>query len=132
MSNDKLTHYKTGIENIDKEHIELFKITSEIEKGIRNSSDVTGLLELYKTKLKEHFLSEETYMLSIEYPYFLYHKEKHLSLLKKLETIMSLTVNCEKYNHILECYIVKELDSIFLQHVDSMDLQIAEFVKNKK
>ena len=65
--------YLTGIEIIDEEHKELFRIIEEVHEVIADDArgdkydEITGLLEELRNYTKSHFKDEEEYMESIRY-----------------------------------------------------------------
>ena len=65
--------YLTGIEIIDEEHKELFRIIEEVHEVIADDvradkyDEITGLLEELRNYTKSHFKDEEEYMESIQY-----------------------------------------------------------------
>ncbi|MCL1819460.1 MAG: hemerythrin domain-containing protein [Oscillospiraceae bacterium] len=73
---------RIGVDHIDKQHIEIFKITDELLVGLRSGdegrkkkcADTVLYLKSYAVK---HFADEEVYMKSIDYPDFDAHKMLH-------------------------------------------------------
>ena len=85
--------YLTGIDLIDKEHEELFRIIGETEHLVRNFDKSDGydkLMELIKELTeytKYHFSDEEEYMESIHYDGLAAQKRAHEAFIGKLEEI---------------------------------------------
>lgn len=65
--------YRTGIESIDEEHLELFKILEELYRLITsddledNFNEILNLLKHFRNHIHVHFKNEEEYMESIQY-----------------------------------------------------------------
>ncbi|MGB8454166.1 MAG: hemerythrin family protein [Anaerocolumna sp.] len=85
--------YYTGIEMIDKEHKELFRIADEAYQVLKDEfiSDKFDNIVQIIVKLKEyailHFADEEAYMQSIQYKKYLSQKVEHMDFIEKLEAI---------------------------------------------
>lgn len=85
--------YYTGIDLIDQEHKELFRIADEAYQVLKDefiSDKFDNIVEII-VNLKEyaikHFADEEEYMQSIKYKKFLSHKVEHVDFIDKLEAI---------------------------------------------
>lgn len=85
--------YLTGIDLIDKEHKELFRIVDKANHLI-NSYDasssydkIISILDGLKDYTKEHFKDEEEYMESIHYDGLAAQKRAHEAFIDKLENI---------------------------------------------
>lgn len=85
--------YYTGIELIDKEHKELFRIADEAYQVLKDdfiSDKFDNIVEIIG-RLKEyaimHFADEEAYMQSIQYKKFLSQRVEHVDFIEKLDSI---------------------------------------------
>lgn len=72
--------YRLGVDRIDTQHIELFRMTEDLVNAVKNGADV----ETYKKALKflvdyvvYHFRDEEAYQASIHYSGMAAHCEEH-------------------------------------------------------
>ena len=83
--------YYTGIELIDKEHKELFRLADEAYQVLKDDfiSDkfdhIVSIIIRLKDYAIKHFSDEEAYMQSIQYKKFLSHKIEHNDFIEKLE-----------------------------------------------
>ncbi|WFR56761.1 hemerythrin family protein [Anaerocolumna sp. AGMB13025] len=84
--------YYTGIQLIDDEHKELFRIADEAYQVLKDEFIADKFDNIVKiiTNLKEyaikHFSDEEAYMQSIHYKKLLSHKVEHIDFIEKLNT----------------------------------------------
>lgn len=85
--------YLTGIELIDKEHKELFRIVDTANQLVKSYDADSGydniidILNKLKDYTKEHFSDEEEYMESIHYKGLAAQKRAHEAFIDKLENI---------------------------------------------
>ena len=72
--------YRLGVERIDNQHIELFRMTEELVNAVKNGATIQTYQKVL-TFLKEyvicHFRDEEAYQESIHYSGIATHKEEH-------------------------------------------------------
>jgi len=85
--------YLTGIQLIDDEHRELFRIVDKANRLIKSYDELSGydqimeILNELKEYTKEHFGDEEEYMESIHYEGLEAQKRAHDAFISKLENI---------------------------------------------
>jgi len=85
--------YYTGIELIDREHKELFRIADEAYQVLKDEfiadkfDHIVKIIENLKNYAILHFADEEAYMQSIQYKRYLSHKVEHDDFIEKLEAI---------------------------------------------
>ncbi len=85
--------YYTGIELIDQEHKELFRIADEAYQILKDEfisdkfDNIVEIIVKLKEYAKKHFADEEEYMQSIQYKKFLSHKVEHVDFIEKLDAI---------------------------------------------
>lgn len=85
--------YLTGVDLIDGEHRELFRIVEQAYRLVRSYSvadsydEVIKLLDELKSYAAEHFCDEEEYMESIHYEGLAAQKNAHAAFVYKLESI---------------------------------------------
>lgn len=83
--------YVTGIELVDEEHKELFRIIGEVYHVIEEEylhdkyDEIVHLLEELKNYTKFHFADEEKYMQSIQYQGLAAQKRAHDAFVARLE-----------------------------------------------
>lgn len=107
--------YLLGIEKVDEQHKELFRIATDIYELMKNQlitdkyDQILRLISELKDYTIFHFASEEEYMKSIGYRKFFSHKVEHDDFIEKINNV--------------------DLDKIDLDHEQYL-LEILEFVVN--
>lgn len=85
--------YLTGIDLIDREHEELFRIVGKADRLIKSCDtsidydEIMELLNSLKAYTENHFHDEEEYMEQIHYEGLAAQKRAHEAFIEKLETI---------------------------------------------
>ncbi len=85
--------YLIGIELIDNEHKELFRIVDQANRLVKSYDGASGydkildILDNLKEYTKEHFTDEEEYMESIHYEGLEAQRRAHDAFIQKLENI---------------------------------------------
>ncbi|QHQ60731.1 bacteriohemerythrin [Anaerocolumna sedimenticola] len=85
--------YYTGIELIDKEHKELFRLADEAYQVLKDDfiadkfDHIVEIIIGLKEYAIKHFADEEAYMQSIQYKRYLSQKVEHNDFVEKLEAI---------------------------------------------
>lgn len=85
--------YLTGIELIDNEHKELFRIVDQANRLVKSYDEsssydkILDILDKLREYTKEHFADEEEYMESIHYEGLEAQKRAHDAFIEKLENI---------------------------------------------
>lgn len=72
--------YRIGVEQIDQQHIELFRMTEDLVNAVKNGADVATYqkaLAFLKDYVIYHFRDEEAYQASIHYSGLEAHREEH-------------------------------------------------------
>ena len=103
--------YLTGIELVDAEHKELFRIVDKANQLVKNFDSLSGydsimqILNELKEYTKEHFADEEEYMEGIQYEGLSAQKRAHEAFVDKLENISLDQIDAnpqEKLKELLE------------------------------
>ena len=85
--------YSLGVESIDEQHKELFRIANRIYELLKNEmildkyDHIMEIIDELKNYTVDHFKDEEEYMKSIGYKKFLSHKVAHTDFLDKMGNI---------------------------------------------
>lgn len=85
--------YYIGVEAIDLQHKELFRIADEAYMLLKDDfivdkfDDIVAIIVRLKDYAAKHFEDEEAYMLSIGYKKFFSQKEEHTDFLDKINSI---------------------------------------------
>jgi len=105
--------YLLGIEKIDEQHKELFRIAADIYELIKNQlitdkyDKILQLISELKDYTVFHFSSEEEYMQSIGYRKFFSHKVEHDDFIEKINN-----VDLDKIDLDHEQYLIEILDFV--------------------
>ncbi len=123
MSPEAFVHYKTDIDEIDKQHMDILVKANYIVRN-RNLT-VTELLDEIE-KLNQlfvfHLEYEEELMRQINYKYIVYHIESHQRLKHEFDKIIENLKNPTRNKY----HLIERLDKILLDHVDNDDRQYIE------
>ena len=121
--------FKTGIEIIDEQHKELFRLFNRVYDLYNNEfiidkyDQIIAAVEELKEYTKYHFKAEEDYMLSIRYKKFFEHKLKHEDFIRKIDSIDYNIIDYNQQNHLLE--LLKFITDWIVEHVVTVDKQIS-------
>ncbi|WP_027340573.1 bacteriohemerythrin [Halonatronum saccharophilum] len=80
--------FEIGVEEIDKQHKELFEQTERLLKACqekRGSEELESLLEFLGNYVQTHFETEEKLQKKYNYPDYKEHKKAHNDFVKKIE-----------------------------------------------
>ena len=122
--------YLTGIDTMDEEHRELFKILGELHHTIAHSDtddkyeQIVSLLKYFRNNLQAHIVSEEKYMESIQYEELEVQKLAHDVLLTRLKLLNLDEFDMSKQNELEE--IVASVTEWILAHILQMDKHIGQ------
>lgn len=126
-----------GVEEIDNEHRELFRMTNEIMALLHNHI-LTDKYDLIMDMMKRldqyaenHFRHEEAYMESIRHPELELQKFQHIQFRDKINSISGSFHSDEEQEAVLEdllCYLIKWL----YRHIIGSDLMIGRLKPAKE
>lgn len=120
-----------GVEEIDNEHKELFRMINETQELFENQilndkydriQEMEGRLSKYA---EEHFRHEEEYMASIKHPELELQKRQHLLFCEKIGAIPDSFNSNEEQQAVLED-LLKYLVTWLYRHIISSDLMIGK------
>lgn len=100
--------YLLGIDTIDEQHKELFRIATEIFDLMKNQLIIDKYDHIVKliSELKDytifHFSSEEEYMKSIGYKKFFSHKVEHNDFIEKINDVDTSKIDVDHEQYLLE------------------------------
>ncbi len=120
--------YKTGIELVDEQHKELFRLFNKTYNLYYNEflvdkyDQIVAAVEELKEYTKYHFKTEEEYMVSIRYKKFFEHKLKHQDFISKIDAIDYSIIDENQQNQLLE--ILKFVSNWIIDHVITADKEI--------
>lgn len=127
--------FATGIELIDKQHKELFRILRDLEQMVltqckqyeyKDFVDIIGEIRDYMTY---HFYTEEKLMKEINYPEIDIHKQRHQTFKKEINKVnyIELKENPLKVIDYLRGYI----ELWIMQHMLLEDIKIGNYLENR-
>lgn len=122
MNVNRFIHYKIGHPVHDAKHFQLLLEMDDLLSVLYAHEDHTERLQTIKQHLKEHFDSEHDLMVRINYPYIAAHDRDHEMLVKMLDRLVE-TYTKGAFIHVT----THQLEELFLQHIDYLDRQYAEF-----
>lgn len=128
--------YLTGIDLIDREHEELFRIVgraNQLAKSYDASSSydkIMHILKELKTYTAEHFRDEEEYMESIHYEGLAAQKRAHEAFIDKLETIDADKIQDHPQEYLQE--LLEFLLGWLINHILNADKKINNGVVNNE
>lgn len=120
-----------GVDEIDNEHRELFRIINEIQELLENQilndkyDRIRELIERLEQYAEEHFRHEEAYMESIRHPELELQKKQHLFFCDKINGLTSSFASDHEQQAVLED-LLKYLVTWFYRHIISCDLMIGK------
>ncbi|WP_035571595.1 bacteriohemerythrin [Halonatronum saccharophilum] len=129
--------YETGIEEIDKQHQEIFDRANSliqinknfgIKEGVEEAERVIDFLNEY---IITHFSDEEQLQLKYDYPEYRNHKNSHNKFIQKIEEFNvdfkegeNTLTNLSKLN----AFVLKWL----IRHIGSEDNKLAQYIKDQQ
>lgn len=125
-----------GVEQLDNEHRELFKLIGEAHDLLedKNMKDKYNYIQLILDRLKkyaaDHFAHEEAYMEKIQHPELAKQKKQHAYFVEKLKEIdlKGISENQEETIDEILTFLVKWL----YQHIIGQDIMIGKLEPRKK
>ena len=120
-----------GVDEIDNEHRELFRIINEIQELLENQilndkyDRIRELIERLEQYAEEHFRHEEAYMESIRHPELELQKKQHLFFCDKINGLTSSFASDHEQQAVLED-LLKYLVTWLYRHIISCDLMIGK------
>jgi hemerythrin len=134
MSRDFPMEIITGIQEIDIQHMELVARIKKLHESFVNGMDKQKLLETFeyvKCYINEHFATEESYMLKLEYPYFERHLKAHDNFTAeylKLRNLLKEDGTSTNFNLDFNVTLINWMKN----HVLEEDKILAEFIRKKE
>lgn len=123
-----------GVEMIDEQHKTWFDKAEKLFEAGRNrqAKEYIGeLLEFLDSYTKKHFVDEEQYMLSINYPGYEAQKKAHDSFIEKLAQLKE-EYNSSGGNLLVIINANKMVIDWLTNHISIMDRKIGEFVREQE
>lgn len=124
---------KTGIDELDRQHMTLFLMIDDIDHHTKNDSDehyISDLVHFLKSYVDVHFKTEESYMEKAKYPHMAEHKKIHDAFIEEVETLYkNLSDPIAKIT--IEEETIDTIKSWIINHVKHTDINMATYLKEK-
>ena len=120
-----------GVEEIDNEHKELFRIINETQELLDNQilnnkyDRIMEMVDRLDQYAEEHFRHEEAYMESIRHPELALQKKQHLFFCDKINGITNSFSSDRAQQEVLED-LLRYLVTWLYRHIISSDLMIGK------
>ena len=124
-----LDDYNIGIEEIDSQHKELFKILVQLKQSFSKDEDALKTFKFLVDYTDKHFLKEEEFMQQISYPDYDEHKRIHKDLIDQVAGMLKGIRAGDKFD---SSYLVKFLTDWLLTHIGDEDKRIGVYFRESK
>lgn len=124
--------YSIGVDLIDAQHKHLFNLGNSVldlmknDSSLDKSEQIIQLIDDLLQYTKFHFLSEESYMLKIDFPLYESHKKEHDAFIQKITDINLATISSNQYKHIQD--LVTFLLNWIVIHIFEKDTLIVKSI----
>lgn len=122
-----------GIETIDLQHKELFKIARNVEQIIITNAvgikprDMLDLISEVRNYVSYHFYEEESFMKKYNYTQYDYHKKEHDKFREKIKNLDYKNLIENPYNALLE--LKEDFQNLVILHILVDDVKMANEIK---
>ncbi len=123
------TRYNTGIQLIDEQHKELFRIVELLRRSVQEGAErkvVEALLADLVASSERHFATEESYMSKFGYPDFMQHVSEHASMLTSLHELL---VRFQESHQALALMVPTFMEGWLKHHISDGDFGFVTFLK---
>jgi hemerythrin len=120
----------TGIDEIDKQHIELCEIASDLFSSFAEgeiNEKIEPALIYFEKYVREHFDLEEKFQLKINYPDYQLHKQEHDKFRQQIQKFRLVVENTGVTENLAEKFSLKIVDWLIF-HFRETDGQIVKFI----
>jgi len=126
------TDYEVGVEDIDLQHHYFIGLINRFAEALAEEDQryQVALLSELNAYARFHFISEETMMLHVGYPFLDEHRHFHIELIDQLnsrEGMMRISHSAEEASKIVDFLL-----QWFQGHSTKEDMKFAEFIHKKK
>jgi hemerythrin len=117
--------YYIGVETIDEQHKELFRIADEAYMLLKDEfivdkfDEIVAIIVRLKEYAQMHFEEEEAYMMSIGYKRLLSHKIEHSDFLEKLDNFDLSSLDYNQSQALVE--LLEFLNDWLIHHIMEKD-----------
>jgi hemerythrin len=127
--NDKVS---INVQAIDAQHKNLIALVNDLHEAMKSQQGteaIGALLRRLITYSREHFSTEEKYMVDYGYPEYAHHKQEHDDLLAQ---ILGLEQQFCQGDTLLSFAIWLDLKGWALSHIVASDRQLGAFLNRKQ
>jgi hemerythrin len=125
-----LEHYMTGIKELDEEHVGIFARIKDMLQIGNNGDKAIERFDEFVLYLDAHYRAEEKYMSEVGFPYLEKHIEVHREIVSKLQK--NSQHSRQNVNYMGSMYYLNDLKRMLLAHIDQYDLQVSDYLKERK
>jgi len=121
-----------GNPEIDKQHRELFSIVNDLIKVHNQGSkhdEVNRVLLAIVRYAEKHFITEDEYMATYDYPKFADHRQEHSDYLSHVNQFLD---SHEKGSADLTKGMLKFLSKWWVDHVSKSDMEYGVWARSRK
>ena len=123
------TRYNTGIQLIDEQHQELFRIVDRLRRQVQDGAErggVEALLEELVACSERHFATEETIMGQFGYPDLAQHVSEHATMLTSLHELRD---KFQENQQVLALMVPTFMEGWLKHHISDGDFGFVSFLK---
>jgi hemerythrin-like metal-binding protein len=127
MDSARFKNYILNNDELDKDHWELFQMLDLLICSIKEHrfNDTSAVMDDFLKCFLEHIGHEYALMVEIDFPYIDWHNTCHEHLVRLSEK-MKYDVQIKHYDQ----HAVSKFEESFLDHLDHMDRQIANYISS--
>ena len=121
--------YNTGIQLIDEQHQELFRIVDGLRRQVQAGADrggIESLLEDLVACSERHFATEETFMGQFGYPDLTQHVAEHASMLTSLHELLA---RFRESHQAMALMVPTFMEGWLKHHISDGDFGFVSFLK---
>lgn len=122
----------TGNTQIDKEHVELFKMINDFMEACsqgKGRSEIMETVKFLRNYTNHHFGYEETIQKQHSYPNYPTHKAFHDKFNRSMDNIVK-ELEKDGVSITLVAKINQEIGSNLIAHIKTEDVKLAKFLQN--
>jgi len=124
--------YSTGIQVIDEQHRELFRIVDHLRQSLQqgvSGSAVEAMLQELIHSSERHFATEESYMGKVGYPDLTQHMSEHASMLTSLHELLA---KFKESGQTMALMVPTFMEGWLKHHISDGDFGFVTFLKARK
>ena len=125
--------YVTGNSQVDGQHQQIFELVNALHDAVvtrKNLYTLQELLGYLANHTIEHFQTEESLMMAVDYPDYDRHKQTHDHLLAKIDNL--LLKFRDRDTRVITTEITQFLVEWLAHHIKGEDQKMIQFLQNKQ